>query len=220
MLSMKTGAPWTWPAGWADVFGSGPLDLAAVAAKDEDLASLFTMGLKMEVLSWKMCKEEPTACSLISQALNSGQNLALQTSELTALAVLTGTVTLELETAVAARVSFETVKEKVRTQLDMFVDQPDFIDLFEFVVNMGANKNTFIQQLLEFGSNFVDHKTRQLRLQAFQEANKLPLATPRCKIAMLMRAYRKTPNRGVCPTPEQGWAKCPRPLGREREIIS
>ena len=88
---------------------------------------------------------------MISQALNSGQTVALQTSGLTALVVLTGTVTRELESAVADRVSFETVKEKVRSELDLFVDQPDFMDLFEFVVTMGANKNSFVNQLVEFG---------------------------------------------------------------------
>ncbi len=220
LLAMATGAPWAWTPAWRAIFNSGgPLDMAAVAAKDEGLATLFRMGLTMEVLSWKIYKEEPAACSLISQALNSGHSLALKTSELTALAVLTGTVTLELESAVAGRVSFEGVKEKVRHELDMFVDQPDFMDLFEFVVSMGANKNSFIPQLVEFGSNFVEQKTRQLRLQAFQEANKLPITTPRCKIAMLMRAYRKAPVLGWCPTPEQAWAKSTRQLGREREIM-
>jgi len=112
---MITGAPWAWPPKWKGVFGrgwsSGPLDMAAVAAKDAGLATLLTQGIAMEVLSWKMYKEEPTACSLISQALNSGHSLALKTSELPALAVLAGTVTRELNSAVADRVSFEGVKE-------------------------------------------------------------------------------------------------------------
>jgi hypothetical protein len=139
------------PPAWKDIFEhSGALQMAAVAAKDANLASLLTEGILMEVLSWKMYKEEPGACSLISQALNAGQQLALQTSELTALAVLTGRVGLELEGAVASQVSFETVKEKVRTELDQFVDMPDFISLFEFVVNMGANRSSFIKQLLAF----------------------------------------------------------------------
>ena len=128
------------------------MSMDAVAAKDANLASLLTEGLLMEVLSWKIYTEEPTACSLISQALNSGQNVALQTSELTAMAVLSGAVTKELESAVADRVAFETVKEKVRRELDIFVDMPDFIQLFEFVVNMGANKSSFLQQFLGFGS--------------------------------------------------------------------
>ena len=73
---------------------------------------------------------------------------------------------------------FETTREKVRAELDMYVDLLGFIDLFEFVVNMGANNNPFIPQLLEFGSKFVDHKQRQLSLQAFAEVNKVGLQFP------------------------------------------
>ena len=129
-----------------------------------------------------------------------------RTSELTALNVLSGAVALELETAGAGEVCFETVREKVRVGLDMYVDLPGFIDLFEFVVNMGANKNQFIPQLLEFGSKFVDPKQRQLSFQAFAEVNKVSLRSPRVKIAMLMRAYRKPPHRTWCPPPETIWA--------------
>ena len=59
--------------------------------------------------------------------------------------------------------------------------------------------------LLEFGAKFVDPKQRQLSLQAFAEVNRVPLQYPRVKIAMLMRAYRKPPNRTWCPPPEPAW---------------
>ena len=59
----------------------------------------------------------------------------------------------------------------------------------------GATKSPFIPQLLEFGSKFVDPKQRQLSLQAFAEVSKVDLKYPRDRIAMLMRAYRKPPNR-------------------------
>ena len=59
--------------------------------------------------------------------------------------------------------------------------------------------------LLEFGAKFVDPKQRQLSLQAFAEVNKVSLQYPRVKIAMLMRAYRKPPNRTWCPPPEPAW---------------
>ena len=51
-----------------------------------------------------MSVEEPTAASLISQAINSAQNIALRTSELTAVNVLSGAVALALESAVAGEV--------------------------------------------------------------------------------------------------------------------
>ena len=104
LLCLQKGAEWQMPERWAHLVGpGGKLDCAAVAAADSQLAELLRDGLEMEVLSWKIYKEEPSACSLISQALNSGQNLALHTTELTALAVLTGAVTTQLESAVAEK---------------------------------------------------------------------------------------------------------------------
>ena len=52
---------------------------AAVAACDADLERILTDGLLIEVLSWKMLVEEPTAASLISQALNTAHNIAIRT---------------------------------------------------------------------------------------------------------------------------------------------
>ena len=50
-------------------------------------------------------------------------------------------------------------------------------------------------------------KQRQLRLAAFAEASKLPLQTPRTKVAMITRAYRKPPSKTWCPVPESTWGK-------------
>ena len=102
----------------------GSFSPAAVAAYDFDLGKIMKDGLLMEVLSHKMLVEEPTAGSLISQAINNAQSMALRTSELTAMAVLTGEVTLQWESAVAGEVAFESVREKLRGELDMYVDMP------------------------------------------------------------------------------------------------
>ena len=106
------------------------------------------------------------------------------------------------------------MRENVHQELGMYVDSPEFIGMFEFVVNMGANRNTLIKQLREFGSAFVDQKQRALRLQAFAVANTLPLEAPRCKLAMLMRACRKSPARTWCPTPEPAWTQASRRGGK------
>ena len=117
---------------------NGAFSDVAVAALDDGLDRVLKDGLIMEVLSWKIMEEEPSAASLISQAINIGNHLALRTSELTAMSVLAGAAAFEFGSAVADAVCFETVREKVRTELDMYVDMPHFIDLFEFVVNMGG----------------------------------------------------------------------------------
>ncbi len=70
----------------------------------QGFTNLCNDGLEMEVLSYKIYMEEPQACSLISQALNCGNEVALKTTELTALAVQTGAVGLEYESAVVGEV--------------------------------------------------------------------------------------------------------------------
>ena len=103
--------------------------------------------------------------------------------------------------------SFEAVKDRVRDELDIWVRDPEFIDLFDFVVTMGGQAAGFIAEPLDFAATFVDSKQRQLRLSAFATVNKMPTATPRSKMAVIMRAYRKPPSRTWCPCLESFWAK-------------
>ena len=109
---------------------------------------------------------------MISQALNKGHTRALETTELTAMAVLSGAAMAQKK-GLANEVQFETAKEKVRAELDVFVDDPDFIELYDFVINLGCNVNTFIPGLLDWASKFVNSKQRKLRLAAFYEASKV-----------------------------------------------
>ena len=192
---------------WSQVLDkNGRLDPAAVAAYDQGYEVL-TKGLLFEVLSWKIVTEEPMACSKISQALNKGQALALKTTEIHALAVLNGTVGMELRERLASEVAFETVKAKVRGELDFCVDDPDFMELFEFVISLGADKNSYVKGLLDWASKFADPKSRQLRLSAYGAVNRLPIWAVRVKVALIQRAYRKDPQNLYCPNPEQFWGK-------------
>ena len=93
------------------------------------------MGIDMEILSYKIYLEEPQGCTLISNSMNKVNEAALKTTELQALSSLTGAVTLHAESAVAGKVCFATVKAELRPTLDTFVDDPDFIELFDFVIN-------------------------------------------------------------------------------------
>ena len=186
---------------------AGRLDLDAVAVKDEAFTTCAREGLWMELLSWRMMVEEPEAASLISTALNKSQEAALRTSELTAVAVLTGVVTKEMNENVAREVAYSSIKEKLRNQLDSYIDEPEFIELFQTVLELGAGTSSFLTELMAFGSKFVNSKTRQLRLGAFTLINKLPTECPRSKIAILKRAYRKPPLYGYCPSPEATWTR-------------
>ena len=193
----------------------GHLNADAVASVEPLLAETLVRGLNFEILTWKMQLEEPTAARKISQALNKGHARALETTELTAMAVLSGAAIAQAQ-GTANEVQYETVKEMLRGELDMYVDDPDFIELYDFVINLGAGRNTFISGFLEWASKFVDPKQRKLRLSAFAEANKIPVWAPRTKVAVIQRAYRKTPSRTICPNPEAAWGRA---AGVEVELI-
>ena len=125
--------------------GKGHLCKDAVASVDPLLAKALTEGLFFEILSWKMLIEEPTAASKISQALNKGQARALRTTELIAISVLSGAVMLH-QIDILHRARFETVREKVRGELDIYVDEPEFIEFFDFVIRqcLGVSQNHFL----------------------------------------------------------------------------
>ena len=156
----------------------------------------------MEALHWKILVEEPGGCCMIANAPNSGNELALRTTELTAISVLAGECALQAKLQDSKEVSFLKVKAKMRSELDTIVDEADFQELFEFVINLGASTGPFIADLIDFGEKFVNQKTRQLRLAAFAIINQMSNNYPRLKVAALKRSYRKSPTYGICPSPE------------------
>ena len=70
---------------------------------------LISDGLPVEMLSWKMDIEEPTAASIISQSLNIEQELALRTSELTAVAILKGEMIVQMGKDISQKVAYKSV---------------------------------------------------------------------------------------------------------------
>ena len=129
------------------------LDMAALRELDGDLADVLTQGLRMEVLSWRLTLEEPQGCNHISQAFNMGNEIALATSEATAIATLSDTITFaiansKLTASAQRKIAFETVKTTVAAELQHFVTQEAFLDMFDFVMNMGANNGPWIPTLV------------------------------------------------------------------------
>ena len=181
---------------------SGGLSLEGCPPNWEEARVVMHEGLLMEVLSYKVWAEEPTAPALIARTLNLGNKAALLETEMQAISVLSQEVSFRLETAVNNKICFLTVKEACRERLDVLVDETDFIELFDFVISLGAKTNSYIPELLDFAEKIIDQKQRQLRIQAFAELNRWSQNLPRAKIACLKRAYRSNPVRGFCPTPE------------------
>ena len=115
----------------------GKLSVAAVAdsVNGKELADA--------VLSWKIDVEEPTAASIISQALNKGHDIALRTTEWTALSVLRGK-TMKASGTFAQQVAYKTVLDAVRMQLDSAAEDSDCIELFDFLVGLDVGRNSYL----------------------------------------------------------------------------
>ena len=189
---------------------NGNLSLSAVAAHDngKELAAMVNEGIECEQLAWQMDVEEPSAASIISQALSTAQEKALRTSELFAVAVLKGEIIVQMGPTLSQKVIYKSVLERVRRELGCITaDHRDFSDVFAFVCSVGVGFNSYIDELLDFGNAFVDPKVRQLRLSALAVVNRISYCFPLTKIAVLKRSYRKKPRNGFCPNPENMWGK-------------
>ena len=209
-----TKATWNLPSGkvkaacgitFCDDKGRLSLDALAGHPNGKQLKELLDEGADCEILSWKMDVEEPQAASLISQALNTGSEIALRTTELTAVAVLKGEIILQMTKDVSQRVAFNSVRDRVRQELNNAADDPDLPELFDFLISLGVGKNSYVEDMLEFAGCFVDSKKRQLRFSAFSVPNKMFQSCPWAKVAVIKRSYRKKPVSGFCPNPESQW---------------
>ena len=121
LLSWLGGAKWNVPA----VAAKGKKDWSRVVDRDgclclsslpdgDILKNLCKDCLDMEILSWKMEKEFPGASIKISQALNNENALALKTSDMTVVAVVTGAISTEADTNLSGQVLFEDIKDRLR----------------------------------------------------------------------------------------------------------
>ena len=70
----------------------GCLDSEKMVKTDAELGILLDHGLEVQMLSWKIYVENPEACAIISDAMNSGNSLALAKTTVAMVAELTMTV--------------------------------------------------------------------------------------------------------------------------------
>ena len=211
---IKNQAEWPWPENLhSAIMSKHAVDMIALADLDGDLAEVLRSGIKMEVLSYAIILEDKEALSLISQALNLGNDIALATAESTAIAMLSDTVSFALKNAKvsnqgARTLAFNKIKETVSVELANYASLPNFQDVFEFVMEMGANEAPFIRDLTDYLSVWVNSSKKRLPLAAFKEVNKIVNKFPRAKLAIIKRAYCLTPNKdGFCPPPEGLWGR-------------
>ncbi len=93
--------------------------------------------------------------------------------------------------------------------MPVIVDDPDFLEVFEFLISTGAGKNSYVSNLSDYIGTFVDSNLRRLRLSAFGAVNKMHADCPWAKVATLKKAYRTKTNNRYCANPEHDWIKVP-----------
>ncbi len=118
------------------------LDLSAVAdlSNVSEMLELLRIGFTVDVLSYTMTLDEPHAAGLISSALNLSQEVSLRSTELEAIAALTGEVTLLMERKTSQAIAFETVQAAVAAKLSLIADEPRCVELVDFVISLDAGR--------------------------------------------------------------------------------
>ena len=71
-----------------------------------------------------------------------------------------------------------------------FVHDPEFTEMFEFMIMMGAATGVYIPHAIHVASRFVCQQVRRSRETAYDVATSLPVDAPLTKIAMLERSYQ------------------------------
>ena len=219
MLAIRafiTDAQWDIPAideddkhiTFCDAVGRLSTSAVAESPNGRGLAELINDGVLVDVLSWKMDEEEPDAAGIISEALNSAHQFSMASSEISAVSALNGAI-IAMGVERSQSIVYSTVRDKLREELPLIIDDPDFLEVFEFLISTGAGKNSYVSNLFDYTGTFVDSNLRRLRLSAFGVVNKMDATCQWTKIAALKRAYRTKPHNRYCQSPETDWIKVP-----------
>jgi hypothetical protein len=104
------------------------------------------------------------------------------------------------ETTKAEQIAVAEVKDALRSQLDVYVDDPEFVEMVE--LSTYAPRRTATSQLSCYlAQASLTPKKRSLRLSAFTEIDKIPASYPMIKIAALKASYIKMVPHGGGVTP-------------------
>jgi hypothetical protein len=166
---------------------SGKYSMAKLRAADAPFCIAAETGLLWDILSFAIEDEEPDGCAIIQAAMNSKNSLFLMRHEMQALAAL---VQYTHASAVAERaLSLEAARRKLKATCPEFASDPNFLELYRFVIDLGSGAASFLPDLRSFHERFVDPKVRRLRLTDFAAMNLFPAEMPYLKIAGIKYAY-------------------------------
>lgn len=132
----------------------GRLSMAMLEAHDPTFAKYCREGLLWDVLSWKLQEEEPEGLNIIQAAGNATHAAVMIPHETEAIASLSRLCTASA--VVSARLNFERAREKLQFTLPLIADDPDFLCMFRFVVDLGGDVAPFVPDLRQFTHRFVN----------------------------------------------------------------
>ena len=190
---------------FCDEDGRLSLEQITSSVNCQQLNAIIRDGILCKVLSWKMDVEEPDAAATISIAFNELSQVAMGQTELQAIQVLKGEIITQMNKDVGQTVAFQTTLARVKSILGPAADDPDIVQLFDFLISNGVGKNSYIDDFLHWATAKINPNKRRWRFAAFAIINNM-VPFPLSKCAATKRAYRNKPIGGYCPNPESAWA--------------
>jgi hypothetical protein len=132
----------------------GCLDVSILEEKDPAFAKCCREGILWDILSHKIQTEEPEALNIVQAACNSKNAIALIPHEMEAISSLSRLCKGSL--AVAGQLNFAAAKNQLALTLPGMTEDPDFLHMFRFVIDLGGDASTFIPDLKEFTGKFLN----------------------------------------------------------------
>eukprot|EP00959_Pyramimonas_sp_CCMP1952_P134802 2820939-Pyramimonas_sp.AAC.1 len=86
-------------------------------------------------------------------------------------------------------ITYESAMQAVGARLGSFPSDPSFCDIFNIILNLGADGGPRVRELIDFVEARVNSATRMLRLPAFGLVGEVSAQFPRVEVAIIMRAY-------------------------------
>ena len=62
---------------------------------------------------------------------------------------------MQMSKDVGQKVAFETVREKARKELYTVIDDPELVNIFEWLISSGVGTNSFVDDFLEWTGIYV-----------------------------------------------------------------
>ena len=193
----------------------GTFQLALLAVHDIVFERYATEGLLFDVLAADMDVEEPEGAEIISAASNIKNSMSSIPHEMEAISLTSKYCSKSSE--VAGAVAFDSLREKLALSTPTIADVPDFINIFKFIVEVGAEAYNHIRFLSQFVGKFVDPKKRRLRLASFSVVTELPAEAVHLKITLLILAYTREPTHAYCDGPSRPLWKAI--IAKHRELL-